>query len=474
MPDASQYKYWLPINATSDNKPIKQISTYISRDSYTGDLAELFTSENGTNSYSARTIPYDVIYDGRYVYTSGTSSLQHKQINDSSTIYVYDITNQENPLTYISNTANALYQVKPKTYSSGITSGVYGCWTAYDGKIYSTYETTSSFKIYDVENQTTTSSVRSPITMAEAGLGMKYLPNENSLLLVSLNGTDTLNITKYNLSTGTSTSLLGSYKLSTSISSTLYHADFIGDDLIAITYSREASPYYKVYTFSISKKVLTDVSFPSITESISTDTGKTLYQIYTFPLNKMLYRFNQARGYVFELTQDESGNGYFNDISSQFGNLLLGIISGCYVTSIYITYLDANEFRAYVRKNALYMEKGINTTAYNIYSDEDYACFYIEGNNTDNYTWNHAVRENISSSDNPLFPTVIDGSPTSYYGVPLYKLYLNPSKEIFILVATTNNECKFIYNQQQVTLKVSVNGEWVNVDSNNIITIGSR
>lgn len=462
-PSASNYKYWLPIDTTSTNTPLKQVKNYTIEDCYTGDLAGIFEGK-GTSTATSNSYVNNIIWDNNTYYNIvGWTNYMNSTLSSSMKIYKYVYNNQDDAIDYVTNTDNAVATIQPSTYTTGTTSGLYGGWTAKNNKVYSIYEG-NYLRIYDISSGTTTSKNLSLLTSTLRICGMRVMSDGNTLIIVALDTTTSSNtkivVYKYLISSGTKSTLYSGYSTNKNISS--YRGVWINDDLFLIHESTgtQISTNSSYYTYSVSKNVVSLLTVPSVGTSYTSSNWGIIFRC--IPANRVFIRFWSVRNYLFEIKQNSSGNGYFDDITSSFGNLFNGCISSFTNTHPTIIYLsaDSSTFRTRIGKNDLYMNKGYNATGYAIFSADGYKYFEISDSTSANYTWGHDDLETQDSTNNVLLPATYGEQVSNALG---YAFYPKSNQNIFLWLYR-NNGAKFVYNKQLYTLYISKNGSWVTVD----------
>ena len=454
-PSASNYKYWLPIATTPTNTPLKQVDTYFSRDSYSGDVAELFNSTNGVNGQSyGRYSFYGVQYDGTYMYTTGSSDAYNTIPGSSTYIYVFKLTNVDNPMHYIRNTSNYYKRIKIKDVCTDST--LYkGGWCVYNKKIYLFYEA-NKMRIYDVDNATTTTKNSSPISSTISACGCVAI-SSTQIIMVGYTTSSATSAKVYSItpSTGSYTTKISSWTSSFGLGYYKVRGYYNGNVLITFSES-----FYSSYPLLIYK-----VSANSLASITTSEGNNGRYILVYFPQASKIWFIKWDTRAYYEV--NSSGSLVSVNLSN-YGNLFRGVLACQGETACVVsTNAAMTTFTAYVPKMTNNLSMTFDGVCYYLYTDEDYDGFNISDSTTSSYSWSHEYKENHNSTNNVIIPTRI----TTNYSTPykLYKYFTKSDQNIFILVDYRTGACKFIYNKQEVTLYISVNGSWVSADNDNVI-----
>lgn len=447
-PDPTIYKYWLPIDTTPINTPIKQIWDYTAIDTYTGDLAE-FIYDNGTMGSSGSTSYTPQIYGNYGVVCSARPG---SKPGNYATMTIYDLTNVDNPLEYMSNSDNKLRQFYIKDYCG--TSMVKGAWMLYNNKIYMMYTSTYTH-IYDITTNTCSNVSRSWTNDTNWMLGMTPIGNNNCIIFVtSTSKAETANrrviVSKLEMTNFTKVgSTLSDTNVEFDITS-YYHLICVMD---GIAYFGENDGY--VYDTSHMFGYNMTKSSPSkITITLPSGTSSFTKLITA---DKLIWRCSDGT------LKTLNKNGSFSTFSiTNYGNLFVSLLkSGASINT------DSNftSYVATISSTSLKMDGG---PSYKLATSGDYSYIHIEDDIINNYTYSHDIIENNSSLNNVLCYSSQNGSALSY----VYKLYKNSQKKSFIPVGNSGLP-KLCYNKQNVALKISNGTTWTDFynDENDRLSI---
>lgn len=449
-PDANDYKYWLPVNTTPNNTPLKYVSNYKIADCYTGELAELVDENTGSSSQMQGTISVGGMHnDGgsNYFYSSGGQQTAPSNI----TIYKYTYNNQKMPSyectlsTYTTNLGNLGTLLNTTTTE---TSG----WTAYGNVVYGIFGTVIGY--YDVSLGTTGTWGRTPYTWINSTyrcLGLFRVSSSQMIFIRTSNSSGTgINVISAISSTSQSVNTLRT--VSNLSSMTSYAGMRIDNDNILVAYKTTSfnlsnATQKIMYNYKISSNTWTQITLP-------TETGY-MYFRYVIPANKYIFRFSALPYAVYTLE-----NGVFTEMGN--GNLFNASVQTNYGA---IGYLSGTSFRACIPANNFSIkDTGGTINTYNFNSGNNYSYNIVEGVTTKNYTFGHEIIENYNSTNNVLLISNYKGN-TPYQS---YAFYPRPNSEIFLWLYR-NGTTRFIYNETEYVLQISVNGAWVTSDADNNI-----
>lgn len=447
-PDATEYKYWLPVNTTSTNAPLRYVSNYKVADYYTGEFAELVDDklDNTYKMQSSFTIGA-LLSDGsgNYYYASGSQNTLLSNVN----VYKYTYTNQQMPSyeCLLSSYSENFGNLKDKGMS--ISTAIYGCWTARNGVIYSC----DGMSVYYWNNTSNTAmswfrgyNSNTFLSSTYRGLGLHMRTNGNMILFK----TNNTSVIIQNAGPSSSTTIRTVSSLSNMNS---YSSMRIDDDNVLIAYKTSSfnlsnSTQSIMYNYRFSTDSWTQVTLP-------TNTGY-MYFRYVIPANKYIFRFSNLPYTAYTLE-----NGTFVEMGN--GNLFNASIRSNYGA---IGYMSGTTFRACLQTSNFSMkDTGGNVNTYNLNTGDSSSYAIVEGTTTKNYDFGHETLENYNSSDNVLLISNYQGN-TPYQS---YAFYPKPNSDIFLWLYR-NGTTRFIYNKTEYVMQISVNGSWATTDaSHNII-----
>lgn len=446
-PSASTYKYWLPVNTTPTNAPLKYVSNYKVADYYTGEFAELVDDKLDNtykmqNSFSGGAIHPD---GNNYYYSPNAQGV----LTSNNTIYKYTYSNQLMPSAECNNTTYCTNLGTIKDLFGNQTapsSNSYGVWTVNNGIMYECSSYWVTARNMSTGNAYMWYNGRTLINATYRGLGLHMRTNGNMILFK----TNNTSVIIQNAGPSSSTTIRTVSSLSNMNS---YSSMRIDDDNVLIAYKTSSfnlsnSTQSIMYNYRFSTDSWTQVTLP-------TNTGY-MYFRYVIPANKYIFRFSNLPYTAYTLE-----NGTFVEMGN--GNLFNASIRSNYGA---IGYMNGTTFRACLPTSNFSMkDTGGNVNTYNLNTGDSSSYVIVEGTTTKNYDFGHETLENYNSSDNVLLISNYQGN-TPYQS---YAFYPKPNSDIFLWLYR-NGTTRFIYNKTEYVMQISVNGSWDTTDaSHNII-----
>lgn len=450
-PSASDYKYWLPVNTTPLSTPLKYVKNYKIGDYFTGDLGALADETTGMEykSQSALSI-FGIKADGynNYFYSSAGQGATPSNI----TIYKYTYNSSTTPLPGfdIGNTSKMTSLGTLATLFNLSSNTIYGCWTAYNNTIYGCFG--NSILAYNVGTSTLSTWASSSTTLLSSSYRALGLIRRSStqMLLYRTNSSGT-SIEVLSISNTGSVSTVAT---KTGLSNmTSYNA-------LQIT-TTQALIMYKSTSWSMTSTTQNKLyycSTSSITERTYPFNTGTMSARYLAPENTPIFTFS-ADPYEIYRASDTGIVTY-----SSWGNLGLAVVKASIGS---IGYLSGFTVKACVPANNFSIKDTndvIHTANFN--SGNDYSYNLLSFSRNTNYEITTETIESENSSNNVLLiSNYKDSVPTQSYAFKP-----TSTSEIFLWLYRYNDEIKFIYNQTEYTMQVSVNDSWVTNDTaNNIL-----
>ena len=479
-PSVSSYKYWLPINTTPTQAPLKYVSGYKVANYFTDELDELVNENTESTSKSKTLTP------GTYIIDRSTNTYYYcstgVKTKTNGTLYKYVYTGQENAM-YEATTYGFYTSLGTFGNLLGITQTTnYGAWTVKDNILYYHVYHNSADSIYYYNFGTGAKG----LLFSLSGMGGTSVP----FAFMKVSDTTFFIATVYSKGYAARevVNTNGTWKVTTLNSNDGYygaitvsnHSCFEDNKGRLVVFPMtsgttswtafSSSNVVFVYNYSGSIKFTTldsTVTFPEMVK------GNTYpYKIVVpIPENNVWINYTH-RGTAFYRVEyetiAESGNHQGATIRQiSMGNLFKTFMNRNLSSLLYVNTAE-NRFRASINKNNFTIydsnEQLVNAT----FSYDGGNIHNIEGQITKNYSVITEVIENIDSSSNVLLISNYKDNTSNIQ----YKFIPKPSSNIFLcLLRDYSNGAIAVYNKQIYGIKVSKNDEWISTldDSENYI-----
>ena len=460
-PDANLYKYWFPVNTTPTQSPLKYAYNYLYSTFYTGDVYDTTRTYGTYSSYSNEVSynhPGNMQYDGagNYFYASSNSGAQGTTPANLYNIWKYTYTNQEYPM----------YEMGRKSYLTDLGTGndVFGassnsgCWTARNNHLYGIYG--NSIIDYDVATGIRTTWASYSTTLCSStyvGLGMMFL-DDNTVLY--FRGNSTTQITIYKLTKAGTYTSMGNKSVDTNGKSMAL--EVINNDSMILrrrnggTSQGVTSTNDVIYSYTPSTNTFTKMTYLT--------TSGYMYICYCSPLNKYLYIYsNNACSYQIYTIEKNAW------VQLDYGNVFTSALWKYGMTYGRFGYVNSDLFKVKIDYQfSIYSSVGGLKTGY---IDGWESTYVYSFNTSTNYTITTELQETTSSVNNVLLISNLKNTSSYSSTTYGYAFYPNANKDVFLWLycVSSGGAVEFVYNKSRIQLKVSVNGEWTTIDTDNSI-----